>query len=147
MAYYRNKSRIKSKGIQRPIARARNTFAAIGVRWSRKTHWYTMSSRSNERRLPLLFRTAYRAGHRSLKSPVCSCSRSRCPRHRKRGRRRHMGGPEKSRLPSRYSCPESPAPGSWPPSLCKSDGSRPELGDGKLPGGRLQRGDGISQFH
>src|SRR6266404_3335579 len=34
-----------------------------------------------------------------------------------------------------------------PPRLCKSDGSRPELGDGKLPGGRLQRGNGISQFH
>src|SRR4030095_5283464 len=35
----------------------------------------------------------------------------------------------------------------WPPSLCKSGGGRPELGDGKLPGSRLQRGDGIIQFH
>jgi len=26
----------------------------------------------------------------------------------------------KTRLPSRYSCPEAPAPGSWPPRPCKS---------------------------
>jgi hypothetical protein len=41
----------------------------------------------------------------------------------------------------------STSTGGWPPRLCKSNGSRPELGDGKLPGWRLQRGDGISQFH
>ena len=48
-----------------------------------------------------------------------------------------MWAGRKTRLPSRYFCPEAPAPGGWPPRLCESDGSRPELGDGKLVGGRL----------
>jgi len=49
---------------------------------------------------------------------------------------RVMWAGRKTRLPSRYFCPEFTSTGRLATEALQ-DGSRPELGDGKLVGGRL----------